>query len=201
MSLPLRDSALHTYGEYTSWREDQRYELIDGSAYAMSPAPSRLHQRFVGELYRQIADALESGPCEVNLAPFDIRLPEDDEADEVIKTVVQPDISVVCDPVKLDDRGCRGAPDWIIEVLSPASAAHDQIKKRALYERHCVSEYWLVHPTDHIVTVYCYEGDEFGKPVLYELEGTLPVSVLPEVKLVPLLINSYTPQTVKGLPA
>lgn len=183
MNIPLRDNALHTYGEYTVWPEDQHYELIEGIAYAMSPAPSRLHQRFVGELYRQIADALDGSPCEVNLAPFDVRLPEDDESDENIKTVVQPDISVVCDPIKLDDRGCRGAPDWIIEVLSPASAAHDQIKKRSLYERHRVREYWLVHPTDHILTVYCYEGDGYGKPALYELEGLLPAHVLPQVKL------------------
>ena len=119
MSLPLRNPDRHSYRDYRGWPEDQRCELIDGLAYAMAPAPSRRHQRLVLELAREIADALEGGGCEVNIAPFDVRLPEADEADDDIATVVQPDISVVSDPSKLDDKGCRGAPDWLIEVLSP----------------------------------------------------------------------------------
>lgn len=110
MSLPLRDPHRHTYGEYRGWPEDQRYELIDGIAYAMAPAPSRQHQRLVGELFRAVADALEGKGCEVNVAPFDVRLPVGHEADDDIDTLVQPDISVVCDLSKLDDKGCRGAP-------------------------------------------------------------------------------------------
>ena len=86
-------------------------------------------------------------------APFDVRLPEGDEADDEIITVVQPDISVICDPAKLDNRGCRGAPDFIIEILSPATAGKDQIQKVALYEKHGVKEYWLVHPGDRLITV------------------------------------------------
>jgi Uma2 family endonuclease len=101
--LPLRHPDQHTYGDYCAWPEDQRYELIDGVAYAMAPAPTRQRQRLVAELFRVIADALEGSDCEVNVAPFDVRLPQRNEADEDIDTVVQPDISVVCDSSKLDE--------------------------------------------------------------------------------------------------
>ena len=181
MSLPLRDSNRHTYGEYITWSEEQRYELIDGIAYAMSPAPNRTHQRMVAELLRQIADALENSRCEVNVAPFDVRLPIEDEADDAITTVVQPDLTVVCDSGQLDERGCRGAPDWVIEVLSPTTAGHDQIKKLAVYERHGVKEYWLVHPVDRIVTIYRLEGSGYGRPQVMELQGTLGCEVCTDV--------------------
>lgn len=103
--------------------------------------------------------------------PFDVRLPEGDEADDDIDTLVQPDISVVCDPSKLDDKGCRGAPDWIIEVLSPATAGHDQVRKLLLYEHHGVKEYWLVHPVDRVVTIYRLENEAYGRPTVSELHG------------------------------
>jgi len=173
MSLPLRDTQRHTYGEYLTWPEDERYELIDGVAYAMGPAPVRVHQRLLAEMFRQIADALEGSDCEVDIAPFDVRLPEQDEADEEIVNVVQPDIVVVCDRNKLDDKGCRGAPDWVIEILSPSTAGHDQILKLGLYECHGVKEYWLAHPTDRIVTVYRLEDGRYGRPDVYELKGSL----------------------------
>ncbi len=182
MGLPRRDSEHHTYADYRSWPEDCRYELIDGIAYAMSPAPTRRHQEVVGEIFRQIADALDGTPCRTYLAPFDVRLPAAaDLSDGHIDTVVQPDISVVCDRRKLDDQGCRGAPDWIIEVLSPSTAGHDQILKRALYERVGVREYWLVHPTDAIVTVYSRIDGTYGKPELRELVGEQACAILPEV--------------------
>jgi Uma2 family endonuclease len=181
MPLPLRDQHRHTYAEYCSWPEDVRYELIDGQAYAMSPGPNRRHQELVGEVFRQVADALEGAPCRVYVAPLDIRLPRGNEADDDVDTVVQPDISVICDRTKLDDRGCRGAPDWVIEVLSPSSASHDQILKRALYERHGVREYWLIHPVDLVVTVYRLADGAYGRPDIYELKDTLPCGILPEV--------------------
>lgn len=173
MGLPLRDLQHHSYGEYRTWPEDMRYELIAGAAYAMSPAPVRVHQRLVFELARQIADALEGGPCEVNVAPFDVRLPEADEADDDITTVLQPDITVVCDPAKLDWLGCRGAPDWVIEVLSRYTAGHDQTVKLAAFERHGVKECWLVHPTDRVVNVYELIDGKYARPAIYELDGAL----------------------------
>ena len=183
MSLPLRDPERHTYGDYRTWPEEQRCELIDGAAYAMAPAPTRLHQRLVGELFREISDALDGSGCEVNIAPFDVRLPEQDEADDAVTTVVQPDISIVCDPAKLDDKGCRGAPDWLIEVLSPASAGHDQIRKLALYERHGVREYWLVHPVDRVLTIYRLEDGAYGRPAVQELTGQTRSAACPGVEV------------------
>jgi Uma2 family endonuclease len=181
MGLPLRDAQHHTYGDYCRWPEDARYELIDGRAYAMAPAPSPRHQEIALELARQIADALEELPCRVYLAPFDVRLPRADEADDEIESVVQPDLSIICDRSKIDERGCRGAPDWIIEILSPTTAGHDQIVKRDLYERHGVREYWIVHPTDLVVTVYSLVDGAYGKPDVHELAGTLAARVLPDV--------------------
>ena len=181
MGLPLRDAQRHTYGEYLRWPEDVRYELINGEAYLMAPAPAPAHQRLVLELARQIADALEGGGCEVFIAPFDVRLPRADEPDERIDTVVQPDLTVVCDADKIDARGCRGAPDWVIEVLSPSSAAHDQTVKLAAFERAGVEECWFVHPSDRTVAVYLLGGAAYGRPAISELRGRLAAHSLPSV--------------------
>jgi Uma2 family endonuclease len=183
MGLPLRDAQRHTYGEYLAWADDGRYELIDGEAYLMAPAPSPAHQRLVGELFRQIADALEHAGCEVFVAPFDVRLPRGGEPDDQVDTVVQPDLTVVCDPRKIDERGCRGAPDWVIEVLSPATAAHDQTVKLAAFERAGVKECWFVHPTDRTVAVYVFEAGRYGRPAIAELAGSLAGRTLPGVTI------------------
>ncbi|HLA34067.1 MAG TPA: Uma2 family endonuclease [Rhodocyclaceae bacterium] len=181
MGFAQRSAVVHTYADYITWPADARYELIDGVAYAMSPAPTRRHQRIVGQVFRQIANALDGARCEAYIAPFDVRLPQGDASDAAIDTVVQPDISIICDPDKLDERGCCGAPDWIIEVLSPGTVGHDQIVKKALYERVGVREYWTVHPIDNIVTVYVLENGSYGKPTLQELIGTTSSAVLPGV--------------------
>ncbi len=193
MSLSLRDPEPHTYGDYCTWPDDQRFELIDGVAYAMAPAPTRQHQRLVFELARAAADALDGSGCEVNVAPFDVRLPDGDEADAAVRTVVQPDISVVCDPRKLDDKGCRGAPDWVIEVLSPKTAGHDQVRKLALYERHGVQEYWLVHPVDRLVIIYRLASGAYARPVVQELRGRSDCRACPGVDI-------DWEQVLKGLP-
>jgi Uma2 family endonuclease len=181
MGLPLRDLEHHTYGDYLAWPEDVRYELIGGIAYAMSPAPTVSHQEVVLELSRQIDEILDASACRVLIAPLDVRLPRGDEADEVVDTVVQPDLLVVCDSARIDERGVRGAPDWIIEVLSPPTAAHDQVVKRDLYERAGVREYWLVHPTDRIVTVYRLENGRYGRPDIAELIGETAPQAVPGI--------------------
>ena len=183
MSTHPANERHYSYGDYLTWPNDERWEIIDGTPYSMSLAPSREHQRITGELFRQIANFVRDGNCEVYAAPFDVRLPKKDEADGNIKTVVQPDISVICDPSKLDKAGCKGAPDWIIEVLSPATAAKDQIQKHALYQRHGVKEYWLVHPTDKIVAVYRLKKGEYGKPEISELRGRLSVSIFSDFEI------------------
>ena len=183
MSLPQPQTPHRfTYADYLTWPEGERWELIDGVAYAMAPAPTRVHQKLLLALARQVADALEGSTCEVYIAPFDVRLPKGEEADEAVDTVVQPDLVVICDPAKLDDRGCRGAPDWIVEVLSPSSARHDLIRKRALYERVGVREVWFVHPVDEVATLYRQQAPgRFGPPEIIELAGETAVTCLPEV--------------------
>lgn len=114
MALALKDRQHDTYGDYLSWPDDVRYELIDGDAYLMSPAPDLPHQDVAGEIYRQAANMLIGMPCRAFIAPVDVRLPKQNEADDQIDTVVQPDVLVVCDSDKLDKRGVRGAPDWIV---------------------------------------------------------------------------------------
>ncbi|ENO89398.1 Uma2 family endonuclease [Thauera linaloolentis] len=181
MGLALRDTRTYTYADYLDWPDDARYELIDGVAYAMAPAPLRVHQEILLEVARQTSNALDGKPCRPFIAPFDVRLPRGNEVDADIDTVVQPDLVVVCDRAKLDERGCRGVPDWVVEVLSPSTAGHDLIIKRRLYERAGVREYWLVHPVDRVVTVYRLQDGAFGAPDIYELKDTLAVGILPEV--------------------
>ncbi len=190
MALAQRDQDLHTYADYLTWPDDVRYELIDGVAYAMAPpAPTLEHQDFAGEIYFQLRQALQGKPCRAFIAPLDVRLPKADEADEAdeadghVDTVVQPDVLVVCQPGKLDRRGVRGAPDLAVEVLSPSTASHDHVRKRRAYEQAGVREYWLVHPTDRIVTIYRLENGGFGKPDVFELSGETPVGVLPGVAI------------------
>jgi Uma2 family endonuclease len=181
MRLALKDTTYHCYDDYLNWSGDVRYELIDGDAYMMAPGPDLTHQDVAGEIYLQTRLALAGKPCRAFIAPLDVRLPKRDEADERIDTVVQPDVLVVCDPAKLDRRGVRGAPDWVVEVLSPSTAGHDQIKKRRVYERHGVREYWLVHPVDRVLTVYRLTDGAYGSPELYELQGETPVAAVPGV--------------------
>lgn len=183
MALRQRDSAYHTYRDYLTWPEDVRYELIDGVAYLMAPAPVRVHQEIAGEMYRQAANALDGKPCRPYIAPFDVRLPKANEADERVDTVMQPDLLVVCDPGKLDERGMRGAPDWIVEVLSPATASYDQTVKLAAYERAGVPEVWLVHPTDRVVTIYNLEANRYGRPAIQETRGKLTVTTLQGIEI------------------
>lgn len=147
----------------------------------MAPAPTRTHQLVAGELFTQLRTALRGKPCQPYIAPFDVRLPRADEADDQVDTVVQPDVLIYSDADRVDERGGRGAPDWVAEVLSPASAAHDQIRKRDLYERAGVGEYWLIHPLDRLVTVYRLVEGRYSRPDIREMQGTLALGILPEV--------------------
>lgn len=144
----------YTYGDYLTWSDDRRWEIIDGEAFDMTPAPPTLHQEISGNLSGLLWSFLHEKPCKVFHAPFDVRLPKGNEVDEDVKTVIQPDIVIVCDEKKVDERGTRGAPDIAVEILSPSTASRDHILKRRLYERHGVKEYWLIDPTNRIMHVY-----------------------------------------------
>jgi Uma2 family endonuclease len=183
MPLPQRDTQLHTYADYLQWTEEQRYELIDGIAYLMAPAPSRSHQEVAGQIYRQAANALEGKTCRAYAAAFDVRLPKGGKADSEIDTVVQPDVLIACDRAKLDERGMCGAPDWVAEILSPSTASYDYIIKLGSYERAGVPELWLIHPTDRMLAIYRLEGVRYGRPTVLELKGQTPIAAVPGVSI------------------
>ena len=200
---PVHRSRSYTYRDYLTWPPERRCELINGLPYAMAPAPSPLHQEVVGEIYRQLANALEGRPCRPLIAPVDVRLPRGGERDEEIDTVVQPDVLVVCDHKKLDLKGVRGAPDLVVEVVSPQSAFHDHQRKRELYERAGVREYWIVDPWERLVYIYrLSETGSYGKPTVAPLEGEMEVSILDGVRLrwesVRERIERYAPFTAGG---
>lgn len=172
-----------TYGDLRRWGDDTRWEIIDGQAYAMT-GPSWQHQAVTMGLSAQLLAYFRSRGCRVLPAPLDVRLPRGSEPDDDVETTVQPDISVVCDPSKLDERGCRGAPDLVIEVLSPSTAGRDHLTKRALYERHGVREYWLVHPIDRIVTMHRRTGQGgFSPSELFEARGVQRMDGFPGLEI------------------
>jgi Uma2 family endonuclease len=173
----------YTYADYRQWPEEQRWELIDGVIHAMT-APLRVHQEIVTELGRQIGNFLQGKACKLYVAPFDVRLPHKDEADDSIDTIVQPDLSVICDSSKLDKLGCRGAPDWIIEVLSPSTALKDMNSKRSLYEQHGVKEYWIIHPEDRWIMVYLLNSQaQYGQSGVFGMDEPTSVQRFPDLQI------------------
>ena len=186
MSLPrLQYELPYTYADYMTWDEGH-WELINGEVWDMTPAPSRMHQDISIRLSSFLYDFFKERECSVYAAPFDVRLFEGvDAADYAITTIIQPDISVICDPDKLDERGCVGAPDLIVEILSPSTAAKDLKVKRALYEKHGVKEYWLVHPTDKVVMVYLLDTNgQYGKADIFDNEDTLTSAKFEDLEVV-----------------
>jgi len=184
MPVTQRDTQRHTYGDYLEWSRNYGDEIIDGVAYVREPpSPSRTHQELVGALYYELCRALEGRSFCMYIAPFDVRLPRSDESDDKIETVIQPDVFIVCDREKTDERGVRGAPDWLAEVLSPSTASYDQSVKIPLYERAGVSEVWLIHPTDRTLAIYRLEDGRYGRPTYQELKGQTLLSAVPGVSI------------------
>ncbi|RKX77972.1 MAG: Uma2 family endonuclease [Spirochaetes bacterium] len=177
----LKKDRIYTYGDYKTWPEDERWELIDGVAWNMSPAPGRFHQEYLMGFIAQILPFLEGNPCKVYTAPFDVLLPDHLELeDDEVTTVVQPDISVICDKSKLTEKGCTGAPDWIIEILSPFTSRKDMSIKYELYQRHGVREYWIVDPGNKYVHVYLLDerGSYPEDPKIYLRDAVIECTVL-----------------------
>jgi Uma2 family endonuclease len=165
--LAAKKEERFTYSDYLKWPADERWELIEGVAYNMSPAPSRRHQEVVLELASLLHNYLRDKPCQVYIAPFDVRLPEGDEADSEIETVVQPDIAVFCEEEKLDERGAKGAPDIVIEVISAQTAKKDLLTKRYLYEKHKVKQYIIFDPETEEVALFKLKEEKYEEPEEY----------------------------------
>ncbi len=168
--MPLLKDDHYTSKDYWNLPEGERAELIDGKFYAMAP-PSRIHQKLVFSISRIIGNYIADhhGSCEVYPAPFAVNLDADD------KNWVEPDVSVICDPNKLTDRGCSGAPDLIFEIVSPTSRKQDYTLKHFIYSQSGVREYWIVDPAKEKVVVYCYEHD--SDPCLYSFDSDIPVGI------------------------
>ena len=182
--LAYKQQELFTYGDYRTWTDVDRWELIDGIPYDMSPAPSPRHQLILAQLVRRFTNYLDGKPCLAIPAPFDVRLPEADEDDDQVTTVVQPDLSVICDRSKLDNSGYRGAPDLVIEILSPGTYQKDQKIKFVRYERAGVREYWLVDPSARTVTVFSLEAvGLYGPPSEYPDTDRLRVGIFPDLEI------------------
>ena len=156
--------------------------LIDGSACVREPpSPSQSHQMVVIELGAQLTAALRGKPSRVYVAPFDVRLPKSVEGDDLIDSVVQPDVLIVCDPRKVDERGVHGAPDWLAEVLSPGTARYDRFVKLPAYERAGVREVWLINPVDRTVAIYRLEAGRYGDATVLQLKGKTQLTAVPGV--------------------
>lgn len=179
-SPAVNQEVKYTYKDYLGWPEEERWEIIEGIAYDMSPAPSPAHQLILGELYLIFRTYFKDKKCTVFLAPFDVRLPESGEMDEDIETVVQPDLSVICDKTRIDRRGAKGAPDLIIEITSPGTAGKDMKRKLSLYEKHGVKEYWIIHTWEKVLELFTLDNrGNYGKPDFYTIEDKVAVKLFP----------------------
>ena len=177
MALPQKDE-YYTLEDALNWEEHERIEILDGYP-VMQAAPSRQHQEVAVELTRQLANYLVGTKCKVFVAPFTVcpfATREDDPRS--IDTLVEPDITVVCDPEKLDKVGCKGAPDLIIEILSPSSLRHDRLTKHNLYQRAGVREYWIVDPESKTVQTFVLENGYYAAQDFGDEGDTIQVNVL-----------------------
>lgn len=177
MPLPI-EKEHYTFADYLEWNEDERIEMIDGEIIAMA-SPSSNHQRISGALFAQLYNYLEGKKCEVFAAPFDVRpFERDGDSPKDVTTVLQPDISVVCDRSKTDNRGCKGTPDMVIEILSPSTRRHDRLVKLNLYQKAGVREYWIVSPEEQTVEVLLLENGILTLHEIYDKEAFVKVNVL-----------------------
>lgn len=153
----------YSFADYLTWKFQERIELIKGKIFEMSPAPSRFHQRISGNVYYIFRNFLNQNSCVLYSAPFDVRLINFKKStnDNQVTTVVQPDICIICDREKLDDKGCIGAPDLIVEILSPGNTEREMGIKFDLYEENLVKEYWIIEPTDKTIFVYTLQNDKY----------------------------------------
>lgn len=177
MELPA-EKEYYTFADILAWDENENAEIIDGEVYMMS-APLRFHQDISGRFYIRLGNYLEGKKCRVYSAPFSVRLFEKEgDRPEDVDTIVEPDISVICDPNKLDKYGCRGAPDLVVEILSPSNQRHDRFVKFLLYQRAGVREYWIVDPEEKSVQVFLLKDGILRPHAYYGSSEIAKVNVL-----------------------
>lgn len=178
MALPA-EKERYTLADVLAWDDDRRMELIEGTVFLMAPSPATDHQLISGELFGQLHNYLKGKRCKVISAPFDVRLFEQEgNGPEDVDTVVVPDITVVCDPDKLDKRGCKGAPDMVVEILSPSTQRHDRLTKFNLYQRAGVREYWIVDPANRAVQSFVLEDGRYSVKEFGAVGDKMRVNIL-----------------------
>ena len=175
---PSQEKQSYNYADYLVWDESERIELLDGQPIMIAP-PSRVHQKISMEISRQLANFLQGKPCEVYSAPFAVRLFErESDNPEDINTVFEPDISVICNKNKLDAKGCKGAPDMVIEILSPSTARNDRLVKLNQYQRAGVRLYWIVSPEEKTVQTYLLQNGNFVLGEIFTPQDIAKVDIL-----------------------
>lgn len=172
----------YSYADYLLWKFSERVELLKGKILKMSPAPARKHQKISFNLGGYFYTAFKGKKCEVYTAPFDVRLPSKDKKGNDTETVVQPDLCVICDPAKLDEHGCNGAPDLIIEILSPGNSKREMKQKFQIYEEAGVLEYWIIDPSHESILVNVLENGKYHtlNPVV---DDFVPSEKFPDLKI------------------
>lgn len=172
--MPLPKAETYTVEDIYNLPDGERAELIDGQIYYMAPTPSRIHQDLAGKMYATILQYIKTngGKCEPYIAPFAVFLNKDD------LTYVEPDVSVICDPDKLNDKGCNGAPDWIIEIVSIESRRMDYSTKMFKYQESGVREYWIVDPAKDRITVWDFENDNSEE---YSFKDKVKAGIYPDL--------------------
>lgn len=175
-------SGTYSYAHYLNWKFEDRLELIKGKIFKMG-SPSTTHQRIIGRIYVALFMFLKGHRCEAFIAPFDVRFPDGSLDDKAVFTVLQPDIAVICDQTKLDEKGCIGAPDIVVEVLSPGNSKKELINKFNIYQEFGVKEYWLVSPTSRSFIKYVLNLDGVYEAGLPYVGGEFVSDVLPGFRL------------------
>ncbi len=179
-ALNLDLNKRYSYADYLTWMDDVRRELYDGFIKLMTPAPNTAHQRISRRIVRKIDNFLYKKKCELFYAPSDVRLPKkkNNRDENQTYTVVQPDIYIVCDSSKLDEKGCLGAPDMVIEIISPKNSKRDLKDKFEIYQENGVREYWIVQPNDETVTVFILnELNKYQLVGIFSEDDKIPVNI------------------------
>ncbi len=179
----LDKNQTYSYADYLTWQFSEMVELIKGKLFILSPAPAERHQRIASNLHRDISHYFRKHPCQTFFAPFDVRLLKGKSESQNILTVVQPDICVICNPSKIDERGCVGAPDLIIEIISPSTAKKDINDKFRLYEENGVSEYWIVFPDSNAIDQYYLVNDQYQRKDIYFKHQSFSSTTFPDLHI------------------